>query len=99
MAVAKYANGEIINVPRGKFGGRPNEVGDHIELPGYGWGKVIKIQSAHRGMLVELASRGPDLPRQHWPEWEIAKQGNKLLEYNLAHGRTRPLAGNECSPA
>lgn len=100
---------EIVQVARGRFDNlhftRPNEVGDHVYCgEQLGWGVVVKINMGGpyvRGMLVRLAKRGADLPKQEFPEWEAARRADALLERNIATGRTRPLGSdrNRSTPA
>jgi hypothetical protein len=86
---------EIIQVARGRFDNlrftRPNEVGDHVFLgESLGWGVVVKINMGGlyvRGMLVRLAKRGPDLPRQEFPEWDLQVRAERLRQRNIETGR------------
>lgn len=93
--VVIYREDELIEVPRTKLfgaGTRPVEVGDHIETT-RGWGKVIKINlglprsDASRGVIVALAKKGPEIPPQEFPEWDMWRRAEKLLARNRATGR------------
>jgi hypothetical protein len=84
-----YGPDEIVQVVRGRLGGRPNVVGDHVDCGSHGWGIVMAVSPKHRGMLVQLAKKGPYLDRQEFPEWDLMQRAADLLARNIATGRTR----------
>lgn len=89
--------GAVVVVPRARLAGeyllddtyRRCEVGDHIELAGYGWGVVVKISARDSSMTVELFKGRPWIERQPFPEWDMQQQFNEIAERHRKRGADR----------